>query len=81
VLSLGCVSQIADDAQGHPINAQRAREGKPPANVVLLRGCGSRRAPGSEGYPCRQIEHVCLAAAAEGRCAEAVMSGMIDRHD
>jgi 2,3-bisphosphoglycerate-independent phosphoglycerate mutase len=35
-------------AQGHPINAQRAREGKPPANVVLLRGCGSRRAPGSQ---------------------------------
>ena len=28
--------------QAHPINAQRVREGKPPANVVLLRGCGSR---------------------------------------
>lgn len=28
--------------ESHPINAQRAAEGKPPANVVLLRGCGSR---------------------------------------
>ena len=24
----------------HPINLQRTKEGKPPANVVLLRGCG-----------------------------------------
>ncbi|KAK9841920.1 hypothetical protein WJX84_012378, partial [Apatococcus fuscideae] len=28
--------------QGHPVNAHRIAEGKPPANVVLLRGCGSR---------------------------------------
>ncbi len=28
--------------EGHPINAQRVAEGKGPANVVLLRGCGSR---------------------------------------
>ncbi len=33
--------QILED---HPINAQRRAEGKPPANVVLLRGCGSRLA-------------------------------------
>ena len=26
----------------HPVNADRARAGKPPANVVLLRGCGGR---------------------------------------
>ncbi len=26
----------------HPVNAQRVAEGKGPANVVLLRGCGSR---------------------------------------
>jgi 2,3-bisphosphoglycerate-independent phosphoglycerate mutase len=26
----------------HPINAQRIAEGKNPANVVLLRGCGIR---------------------------------------
>lgn len=30
--------------EAHPINAQRIAEGKPPANVVLLRGCGSRLA-------------------------------------
>ena len=30
--------------EAHPINAQRVAEGKPPANVVLLRGCGSRLA-------------------------------------
>lgn len=28
--------------RGHPINAARAAEGKPVANVVLLRGCGIR---------------------------------------
>jgi 2,3-bisphosphoglycerate-independent phosphoglycerate mutase len=28
--------------QDHPINQQRRAEGKAPANVVLLRGCGSR---------------------------------------
>ena len=28
--------------KGHPINAERARQGKPLANVVLLRGCGGR---------------------------------------
>lgn len=28
--------------ENHPINAQRRAEGKNPANVVLLRGCGSR---------------------------------------
>jgi len=28
----------------HPVNAQRVAEGKPPANVVLLRGCGCRLA-------------------------------------
>ncbi|KAK9817062.1 hypothetical protein WJX72_008993 [[Myrmecia] bisecta] len=26
----------------HPVNDARVKEGKPPANVVLLRGCGSR---------------------------------------
>lgn len=26
----------------HPINEQRRAEGKNPANLVLLRGCGSR---------------------------------------
>ena len=26
----------------HPVNEQRAAAGKLPANVVLLRGCGSR---------------------------------------
>ena len=26
----------------HPVNAQRVAEGKAAANVVLLRGCGSR---------------------------------------
>ncbi|GAB4817188.1 hypothetical protein N2152v2_004234 [Parachlorella kessleri] len=30
--------------QGHPVNKQRVAEGKPPANIVLLRGCGSRLA-------------------------------------
>lgn len=30
--------------EAHPIHAQRVAEGKPPANVVLLRGCGSRLA-------------------------------------
>lgn len=30
--------------EGHPVNEQRRAEGKPPANVVLLRGCGSRLA-------------------------------------
>ncbi|KAK9845885.1 hypothetical protein WJX81_005130 [Elliptochloris bilobata] len=28
--------------EAHPINAQRVSQGKPPANTVLLRGCGSR---------------------------------------
>eukprot|EP00899_Mesostigma_viride_P027477 jgi/Mesvir1/7914/Mv26581-RA.4 len=28
--------------RGHPLNAQRAAEGRLPANVVLLRGCGIR---------------------------------------
>eukprot|EP00164_Ancoracysta_twista_P010295 GFYU01015479.1.p1 GENE.GFYU01015479.1~~GFYU01015479.1.p1 ORF type:complete len:430 (-),score=76.86 GFYU01015479.1:296-1585(-) len=28
--------------KGHPLNAERIQQGKPPANVVLLRGCGSR---------------------------------------
>ncbi|KAK9840682.1 hypothetical protein WJX84_002964 [Apatococcus fuscideae] len=28
--------------QAHPINAARIAEGKPAANIVLLRGCGSR---------------------------------------
>lgn len=28
--------------EAHPINQQRTAEGKGPANVVLLRGCGSR---------------------------------------
>ena len=30
--------------QDHPVNQQRRAEGKPPANAVLLRGCGSRLA-------------------------------------
>ncbi len=29
----------------HPVNAQRIADGKNPANVVLLRGCGSRCVP------------------------------------
>lgn len=28
----------------HPVNVERERQGKPPANVVLLRGCGCRLA-------------------------------------
>jgi 2,3-diphosphopglycerate-independent phosphoglycerate mutase len=36
-----CMRQVLES---HPINAQRVAEGKPPANVVLLRGCGSRLA-------------------------------------
>ena len=31
--------------QAHPINAARIAEGKPAANIVLLRGCGSRCVP------------------------------------
>ena len=30
--------------ESHPINRQRAQQGLAPANVVLLRGCGSRMA-------------------------------------
>ncbi len=29
-------------AQDHPVNKERVAAGKPPANIVLLRGCGSR---------------------------------------
>ncbi|KAL4448400.1 hypothetical protein ABPG75_005619 [Micractinium tetrahymenae] len=36
-----CMRQVLE---GHPVNEQRRAEGKPPANVVLLRGCGSRLA-------------------------------------
>ena len=36
-----CMRRILED---HPVNQQRRAEGKPPANVVLLRGCGSRLA-------------------------------------
>lgn len=28
--------------RGHPVNVRRLAEGKAPANLVLLRGCGSR---------------------------------------
>jgi hypothetical protein len=28
--------------QDHPVNMERITAGKPPANIVLLRGCGSR---------------------------------------
>ncbi len=34
-----CIRSILKD---HPINQKREAEGKPPANVVLLRGCGVR---------------------------------------
>ena len=40
------VNELSDEMQkrlvDHPINRQRAAEGRNPANVVLLRGCGSR---------------------------------------
>mgnify|MGYP001810795484 CR=1 FL=1 len=36
-----CIRQVLE---GHAVNAQRVAEGKPPANVVLLRGCGCRLA-------------------------------------
>jgi 2,3-bisphosphoglycerate-independent phosphoglycerate mutase len=35
-------SEMQKLLQDHPINDQRRAEGKAPANVVLLRGCGSR---------------------------------------
>jgi 2,3-bisphosphoglycerate-independent phosphoglycerate mutase len=35
-------SEMQKLLQNHPINNQRRAEGKMPANVVLLRGCGSR---------------------------------------
>ncbi|GBG89230.1 hypothetical protein CBR_g48938 [Chara braunii] len=35
-------NEIRKRLRGHWINAQREREGKNPANVVLLRGCGIR---------------------------------------
>lgn len=28
--------------QAHPVNAARIADSKPAANIVLLRGCGSR---------------------------------------
>jgi 2,3-bisphosphoglycerate-independent phosphoglycerate mutase len=40
-LSAEIQKRLAD----HPINRQRIAEGKNPANVVLLRGCGSRWVP------------------------------------
>jgi 2,3-diphosphopglycerate-independent phosphoglycerate mutase len=33
---------ITEKLQQHPINRQRIEQGKPPANCVLLRGCGAR---------------------------------------
>jgi len=33
---------IRQALKGHPVNVQRISEGKNPANLVLLRGCGSR---------------------------------------
>lgn len=37
------VSAVLREAlKNHPVNAQRIADGKNPANVVLLRGCGSR---------------------------------------
>lgn len=40
-LSAEIQKRLAD----HPINQQRRAEGKNPANIVLLRGCGSRCEP------------------------------------
>ena len=34
--------RITEKLQEHPINRRRTQEGKPPANCVLLRGCGAR---------------------------------------
>lgn len=40
------VSAVLREAlKHHPVNAQRIADGKNPANVVLLRGCGSRSLP------------------------------------
>jgi 2,3-bisphosphoglycerate-independent phosphoglycerate mutase len=40
------VNELSDEIQkilqNHPLNHQRVSEGLNPANVVLLRGCGSR---------------------------------------
>lgn len=35
-------AEIRKVLEAHPINAERRSAGQPPANVVLLRGCGSR---------------------------------------
>jgi 2,3-bisphosphoglycerate-independent phosphoglycerate mutase len=50
----GCMHRLL---QVHPVNQQRRVEGKPPANVVLLRGCGSRLALQVGGH-CRGLEGV-----------------------
>ena len=46
VRTAAVVQAVSDTFAGllrdHPLNAERAAQGKPPANVVLLRGCGSR---------------------------------------
>jgi hypothetical protein len=36
-----CIRRVLE---AHPANAERVAQGKPPANVVLLRGCGCRLA-------------------------------------
>ncbi|CAI5458911.1 unnamed protein product [Closterium sp. Yama58-4] len=53
-----CVVNALSDAipaelKNHPINAQRAAQGKNVANVVLLRGCGIR----IEGFSSRILPH------------------------
>jgi hypothetical protein len=47
-----CIRRVLE---AHPANAERVAQGKPPANVVLLRGCG-----------CRLALQVCASAAAAG---------------
>ena len=56
----GCMHTVLQD---HPVNQQRRAEGKPPANVVLLRGCGSRLALQVGGH-CRGLEGVKTSPAA-----------------
>ncbi len=60
----GLVNELSDALRAvlvaHPINAQRAAAGQAVANVVLLRGCGSRiKVP---GFRQRHGMRACLVA-------------------
>ncbi|KAK9901638.1 hypothetical protein WJX75_006034 [Coccomyxa subellipsoidea] len=46
--------------QDHPVNMERITAGKPPANIVLLRGCGSRIAV--ESFEQRHGLRACMVA-------------------